>query len=311
MKLSDLLIDDWIAVPLEAANLEEALAQLLGLLSASGFLEPVGADRLAAEIRSGTHAQLIRVNDEIVLASGRVEGLEDVSVLLGIAAAPFPLSPEGGPSALSGSTRALIVLLTPRHHGRVHEQLVPALVRVLRDEGKAARLLAAGSSMEVRGFKELMQVELQDRLLVEDAVTPLRYRIYPDTPLHEVVDLMVRRGLGAVPVVGESYEVMGIITEGDALKHMLPSGRAAESEADASARGPQKMAARDVMTRSVMCVGEGQSLLEAANLMVNRDVDQLPVVREGELVGFLTRATILKLLFGGPTGGSLLGPERT
>jgi CBS domain-containing protein len=32
--------------------------------------------------------------------------------------------------------------------------------------------------------------------------------------------------------------------------------------------------------------------------MVNRDVDQLPVVREGELIGFLTRDAILKVLFG-------------
>ena len=51
------------------------------------------------------------------------------------------------------------------------------------------------------------------------------------------------------------------------------------------------------MQRSVMCVSEEQSLVDAANLMVNRDVDELPVVREGVLVGFLERETVLRALF--------------
>ncbi len=52
------------------------------------------------------------------------------------------------------------------------------------------------------------------------------------------------------------------------------------------------------MTRSVLCVSEDQALTEAANMMVNRDVEQLPVVREGELVGFVTRDSILRALHG-------------
>jgi CBS domain-containing protein len=60
------------------------------------------------------------------------------------------------------------------------------------------------------------------------------------------------------------------------------------------------------MTRTVMCVSEDQNLLEAANLMVNREVEQLPVVREGELIGFLTRESILRVLFG-KDGGTLEG----
>jgi CBS domain-containing protein len=128
--------------------------------------------------------------------------------------------------------------------------------------------------MEIRALRELMEIELHDRLLVEDALTPLKYRIYPDTPLLEVVDLMVRRGLRAVPVVGESYEVLGIVTVGDALKHLLPRQRAAE-EGARGGEAPRELSARDVMTRTVMCVAG-----------------------EGELIGFLTRAAILRMLFG-------------
>jgi predicted transcriptional regulator len=55
--------------------------------------------------------------------------------------------------------------------------------------------------------------------------------------------------------------------------------------------------AREIMARSVMCISEEQSLVEAANLMVNKGVSQIPVVRGGELIGFLTAETALRLLY--------------
>jgi len=135
------------------------------------------------------------------------------------------------------------------------------------------------------------------RTLVEDALVSVQYRVYPDTPLLEVVDLMVRREIRAVPVVGESYEVLGMITSGDALGRVINEGRATE-EGRSELEGLQ---ARDVMTRAVLCVAEDEGLIEAARMMVSRDVDQLPVVRDGELIGFVTRDGILRALREGMT----------
>jgi CBS domain-containing protein len=299
MKLSDLLMDDWVALPLGARDLDEALTALVDLLRSTGSVDAESADKLARDLASAGKSEMVRINDEIVLVVGRCEALEDASVLLGIGREPFPVPGEGSRTA---TARALILLLTPRRLELFRERLVPTLSRVLRDEGRTARLLAAGSAMEIRAVRELMEIELHDRLLVEDALTPLKYRIYPDTPLLEVVDLMVRRGLRAVPVVGEHYEVLGIVTVGDALKHLLPRTRGGEDSSRAP-DPPAERSARDVMTRTVLCVSEDQNLLEAANLMVNREVEELPVVREGELIGFLTRESILRVLFG-REGGS-------
>jgi CBS domain-containing protein len=292
MKLADLLMDDWIAVPLEVRDLKEAVSALVQLLVHSGSVDPEGGLRLLRDLPT-TRGEVVRVNDEIVLVLGRFEALDDVSVLLGIGKEPFLVSSDARGTS---TARAVILMLTPRRLDLFKERFVPALARALKDEGRTARLLSAGSPMEIRAFKELMGVELQDRFLVEDALTPLQYRIYPDTPLLEVVDLMVRRGLRAVPVVGESYQVLGVITVGDALKHMIPRVRGGEDGAAADAA--RELTARDVMTRTVMCVSEHQSLIEAANLMINRDVEQLPVVRDGELIGTLTRDSILRVLFG-------------
>ncbi|NNM33472.1 MAG: CBS domain-containing protein, partial [Gemmatimonadetes bacterium] len=98
--------------------------------------------------------------------------------------------------------------------------------------------------------------------------------------------LMIRRGVRAVPVVGQDLEVLGVITGGDLLPHAVPGN--GENEAG------DRITARDVMTRSVLCVSEEQTLLEASRAMIGRDVGQLPVVREGEMIGFLDRVTVMK-----------------
>lgn len=134
-----------------------------------------------------------------------------------------------------------------------------------------------------------------EQLLVEDAVEPAQYRVYADTPLSEVIALMVRRAARAIPVVGERYEVLGIITTGDALGHVLREGPTDEAVASEE-EGPKT--ARDVMTRAVLCVTEAQPLVDAARMMVNRRVEQLPVVRDGELVGLITRDAVLQALHG-------------
>lgn len=140
-----------------------------------------------------------------------------------------------------------------------------------------------------------MELRSENPLRVEDAAVSVQYRVYPETPLAEVIDLMVRRGVRALPVVGERYEVLGIITSGDALGRVLKDAPADEVDRG----GAEPLLVRDVMTRAVLCVSESQPLMEAGRMMVNRNVEQLPVVRDGELVGLITRDAVLRALHGG------------
>ncbi len=52
------------------------------------------------------------------------------------------------------------------------------------------------------------------------------------------------------------------------------------------------------MDRTVLCVSEDQALADVATMMLNRNVERFPVVREGALVGFLTRGDIVRRLLG-------------
>ena len=151
----------------------------------------------------------------------------------------------------------------------------------------------------------LTSSSMLDRILeidvrVENVVTPLTYRIYPDTPLREVQHLLARRDLSAVPVVGANHEILGLITVSDILPHILP---AAET---LGTRGRRPVAARDIMTRAVLCVSEDEPLAEAGRSMIARGVSRLPVVRDAELVGFLERETVMRAF-----SDTILPPRRS
>lgn len=169
--------------------------------------------------------------------------------------------------------------------------LAPALRRACAGLGKGP---VRRELDEIIQSREFATARIASRVAVEDALTPLSYRIYPDTPVAEVQQLMARRGLAAVPVVGRNREVLGVITDGDVVPHVLP-----RQEGEDGLAGESALAARDVMTRSVLCVGADEPLLDACRSMVARGVGQLPVVREGELIGFLERASVLRAFGGG------------
>ena len=290
MKLSELLVDAWLALPLEAETLQEALGTLLARVG-TGTADGSWASRMARDLAFGAQGEVCRLNERVVAVLAPMERLPGLSVTVGVADHPFPVSGEG--TDHPGTAQAVILILTPGRLTNVRQDLVPVLTKVFRDPGRTNRLLKARTVDEIRSFKEFMEARFQPRLLVEDALVPVKYRVYPATPLAEVLDLMVRRGVHAVPVVGERYEVLGILTSGDALQYLLRQGGA-----EGGREEKPGLVARDFMTRTVLCVSEGQALVEAANMMVNRDVEQFPVVREGELVGFVTRDSILRALTG-------------
>jgi predicted transcriptional regulator len=226
----------------------------------------------------------------VVLLAAQTSEVTNLTGAFGSTVSSFDLGDRGE----GGTASVLFLILTPRRVSPLKIQAIPALSRFLREKDNATRLKDSKSTSEILVFSEFMDLEVQDQLLVADGLAPLEFRVYPDTPLDEVVGLMVRRGLRAVPVVGEKLEFLGLISSGDAIRHLLP-GRVTgpiPSVQEDQAR------AREVMSRSIMCISEDQTLVEAANLMINKGVSQLPVVREGELVGFLSVETTLQLLFG-------------
>jgi CBS domain-containing protein len=179
--------------------------------------------------------------------------------------------------------------------------MVASLARALRSGGVVEALVAARSPEEILSIPELREMVVQPRLSVRDIMTQRVFRVYPETPVGELLQLLSRHALKSVPVVNEKREVLGIVTDRDLLRHLLPiTGRVGPPPKDAAeGDGPLlEVPVREIMSRSVMCISEDQALAEVVSVMVNKNVDRLPVVSEGKLTGYLTRGDVLRKLFG-------------
>ena len=182
----------------------------------------------------------------------------------------------------SGRSVAWVVWGLPRPS--VNLFLAPLLTRLSRDLGDWS---THKEILEFTTSKVFSDIEMETEVLVEHVLEPLTYRIYPDTPVGELQHLMLRRGLKAIPVVGEEHELLGLITAEDVLCHILPTREGGPPS------GRRGLVARDLMTRSVLCVSESESLAAASRSLISRGVSTLPVVADGRLVGFLSRETVM------------------
>jgi CBS domain-containing protein len=155
----------------------------------------------------------------------------------------------------------------------------------------------AGGSLEAPQPKEAtMKVR---ELMTRDVLT-----IGPEAPLKDVAKLFVTRRISGLPVCDIEGDVIGVISEGDILyKEHDPSeghrGGPLAWISSGSARYPgytksRALAVRAAMTSPAITIAPHEPVSEAARLMARHRVNRLPVVRDGKLVGIITRTDLVR-----------------
>ncbi len=120
--------------------------------------------------------------------------------------------------------------------------------------------------------------------------------VAPDTTVKEAAALLVRHRINALPVVDAAGELAGIVSEGDLIAlERTPDPRRHEIPSRESAR-PVPTTVAEVMTRSVVATHEEADPAEIAKVMLERRVKQLPILRDGRVVGIVARRDLLRVL---------------
>ena len=138
-----------------------------------------------------------------------------------------------------------------------------------------------------------------------DVMTPDVITVHPDTPLDQVISVMLENRISGVPVMDKD-SLVGIISEGDLLRrvelgtqprrsHLLEAFATATSLAAEYARTHGRKAS-EVMTRAVITVGDDAPIAVIAEVMETHRVKRVPVLRNGKLVGIVSRANLLRAL---------------
>ena len=291
MRLAEFLRPQHVVAPLASRSAHEAVRELARVLVDTGFVPR--PERLAALWSEPRVRDLIHVGDRVLLPHLRTDAVDALVVALGVA--PEPLRENG----CDGTAHVVVLVLAPPSAAGLYLQTMAALARALRQDAVVERMLAARSAADVLAIPEVQGITIHPRLTVRDVMSHRAYRVSPDAPVAEALELIAAHRLRAIPVVGEGREVLGMVSDRDLLRHLLPgvspTGEGADAAALSALRGKT---VRDIMTRSVICVPEDQAIAEVAAMMVAKDLERLPVTAEGKLTGFLTRGDIIRKMFG-------------
>jgi CBS-domain-containing membrane protein len=135
----------------------------------------------------------------------------------------------------------------------------------------------------------------------------------PDSSIRDIAVLLSRRQFSGLPVVDAEGRLLGIVSEGDLIHHSAigadPKGKwwlASLSDPDAIARAYSKahgQTAGDVMVRHVATISDEADLEAVAATLDTHGIKRIPVIRDGRLVGIITRSDLVHALaYANPAG---------
>src|ERR1700758_4648083 len=139
-----------------------------------------------------------------------------------------------------------------------------------------------------------------------DVMTSKVIAINQNTTVPEAAKLLAEHGISAVPVIDKHERVIGMVSEGDLLHRaetgtehrrswwleMMSSTNKLAGEYIKSHSGKVK----DVMTHDVLSVTEVTPVADIAVLLETNRIKRVPVLRDGKLVGIISRANLVRAL---------------
>lgn len=138
----------------------------------------------------------------------------------------------------------------------------------------------------------------------------------PDTPVKDIAALLFEKRISGVPVL-DAGRLVGLVSEGDLLhRYEIGTDRAKRTGSwwlrmFGADRTPAEYVkahgrfARDVMTQDVVTVMSDTPVAAIATLLESRGIKRVPVMRDEQVVGIVSRANLVQALAG--MGSTVLG----
>jgi predicted transcriptional regulator len=150
------------------------------------------------------------------------------------------------------------------------------------------------------GYPLEVPTMLASEIMTSDVVS-----VSPEASIAELASLLIARRISGVPVVS-SGRVVGMVSEGDLLRradlgtehvrsHWLELTIPSDHLAREYVREHSRKVA-DVMTRDVVAVQHDNDIADIAELLERRGIKRVPVLRDGVLVGIISRANLVQAL---------------
>ena len=121
---------------------------------------------------------------------------------------------------------------------------------------------------------------------VSDFMTTKLITFRPEQSVEDVIDSLINNKISGGPVVNDKNELVGIISEGDCIKHI--------SESRYYNMPPENDKIENRMVKNVETIDGNMNIFDAANKFLRDKRRRFPIVEDGKLVGQISQKDILK-----------------
>ncbi len=145
-------------------------------------------------------------------------------------------------------------------------------------------------------------------IMTRDVVTA-----HPTDTVARVARLLAEHTISAVPVCDDSGALLGMVSEGDLMRPFVSTNVRRRAWwltllADGTDLAPEfvdyvrldRHQVGDLMTKPVITANETTSVTELAEQMVQHHIKRLPIVRDGKLLGIVSRADVIRAIAQSP-----------
>ena len=146
------------------------------------------------------------------------------------------------------------------------------------------------------------------RLRVEEAMATRTVRIQQDANMYRAAEIVALSRVSDLMVVGEDDKFIGVLSEGDILRAALPDideivaeGGSLDTAFDlfvSKGRDLSKLPILPFVITEPMVVDPADHVAKAASVMLDLNIRLLPVIKNGKLVGSISRADVCQAVVG-------------
>ena len=131
---------------------------------------------------------------------------------------------------------------------------------------------------------------------VRDAMTTPPITVTERTTARAALKLLDEHRVSSMPVLDDDGRLVGVVSEADLVRDVLLHDQRSHMIPPGVRDMPPPREVADVMTSHPVTVTECDDLAEAVELLTTTNVKSVPVLREGRVVGVLSRRDVVHLL---------------
>jgi len=146
------------------------------------------------------------------------------------------------------------------------------------------------------------------RLRVEDAMATRTVRIQHDANMYRAAEVVALSRVSDLMVVGEDDKFIGVLSEGDILRAALPDmdeivaeGGSLDTAFDIFVKKGKDLSKLPILPFVItepIVLDPQDHVAKAASVMIDLNIRLLPVIKDGKLVGSISRADVCQAVVG-------------